>query len=198
MTHRVDTSFHSVRRRARFSCVPFRTPQNACRSRGLHPRLTVVRMRGRQSHETHQCSRYWAVKPGTIDRCQGFSFFKPSKLHTCGVFLWKQNISKRMFFYRNRMHDIIIVMILFLDYNKKESPCGDSFLLCRRFYARLNIRASQRSSNDPATATMIDVRLNPVTSTPSRVPPIHPPTIAPTIPNTIEPRMPPLDGCGSI
>jgi len=75
---------------------------------------------------------------------------------------------------------------------------GTLFVCVDTFYARLNILPSQRSRSDPAIATMTEVMLNPVTSIPKNVPPIHPPIIAPMMPKMIEPKIPPLDECGSI
>lgn len=50
---------------------------------------------------------------------------------------------------------------------------------------------------DPATATIKEVRLNPVTPTLKNVSPRKPPITAPTIPRTIEPIIPP-HGLGAI
>ncbi len=54
------------------------------------------------------------------------------------------------------------------------------------------------TSNDPATATINEVKLNPVTGVPRSNPPKYPPTTDPTIPKTIDPKSPPRDSRGSI
>lgn len=62
----------------------------------------------------------------------------------------------------------------------------------------LNALPMNKSSNAPREATIIELKLNPEIPTPKIRLPKYPPIKAPNTPSTIDPKIPPLDGRGSI
>lgn len=60
-------------------------------------------------------------------------------------------------------------------------------------YVRITNRPIKITSSDPATATIMDTKLNPVTPTLKNRSPKNPPITAPIIPNIIDPTIPPFE-----